>query len=161
MKRLYSQWSYRVLNLPILSKGESYTTSNPVERTVSRRKTSARTPKLEVNIFLKCRASYLLKLIMHSFQVFCGCLCFVSNPPMFARLRKLPLYLRCFLVLSVLLTSLIPWLIPYMWCQVAASLEMLYKLGTHLARLPQVRKHGCEVAGLPLGDYILCGVATW
>eukprot|EP00731_Ephydatia_muelleri_P028476 Em0020g120a len=35
VKRLYSQWSYRVLNLPILSKGESYTTSNPVERTVA------------------------------------------------------------------------------------------------------------------------------
>ena len=96
VKRLYSQWSYRVLNLPILSKGESYTTSNPVERTVSRRKTSARTPKLEVNIFLKCRASYLLKLIMHSFQVFYGCLCFVSNPCLPASENS-----HCILVISL------------------------------------------------------------
>lgn len=35
VKRFYSQWSYRVLNLPILSKGESYNTSDPIERTVA------------------------------------------------------------------------------------------------------------------------------
>ena len=33
--RLYSQWSYRILNIPVLSKGEAYETSSPIEDVVS------------------------------------------------------------------------------------------------------------------------------
>lgn len=33
-QRLYPQWAYRVLNLPTLTKGESYKTQEPIEQTV-------------------------------------------------------------------------------------------------------------------------------
>ena len=35
--RLYSQWSHRVLSVAVLSKGETYTTTEPVEQVVSGR----------------------------------------------------------------------------------------------------------------------------
>lgn len=35
VSRLYSQWSYRVLNIPVISKGEMYETSSPLEDVVS------------------------------------------------------------------------------------------------------------------------------
>lgn len=54
VKRLYSQWSYRVLNFPMLSKGETYSTSDPIERTVS--------PTL-------CTGHLFLKYIVHMVSV--------------------------------------------------------------------------------------------
>jgi len=35
--RLYSQWSHRVLSVAVLSKGETYETTEPVEQVVSGR----------------------------------------------------------------------------------------------------------------------------
>lgn len=34
-QRFYPQWSFRVLNLPSLAKGEIYQTTDPIEQTVN------------------------------------------------------------------------------------------------------------------------------